>query len=147
MPAAAEHNACVGTLTNNIFYLDNTAGAPFVQGTTNLLHGILSETLIWSHSTGVGMYYSYFTRNGIEYASATSSVRKGGRVTKGDQVYLGRVVDKERHIFRNRERGLFSYDIETGEFLDPPRDFDEPPVRRKNARPRPKVLSVSFGDV
>ena len=92
------------------------------------------------------MYYSYFTRNGIEYASATESVRDGKRVTKGAQVYLGRVVDKELHLFRSRERGLFSYDIETGEFLDPPRGYDEPRAPRKNARPRPKVLTVSFGD-
>ena len=92
------------------------------------------------------MYYNYFTRNGIEYASAASSVREGGKVTKGSQVYLGRVVDKKLHIFRSRERGLFAYDIEKGEFLDPPRGYDEPPARRKNARPRPKVLSVSFGD-
>ena len=92
------------------------------------------------------MYYSYFTRNGIEYASAAESVRDGKRVTKGAQVYLGRVVDRELHLFRSRERGLFRYDIETGEFLDPPRGYDEPPTPRKNARPRPKVLSVSFGD-
>ena len=92
------------------------------------------------------MYYSYFTRNGIEYASAASSVREGGRVTKGEQVYLGRVVDKERHIFRSRERGLFAYDIDKGEFLDPPRGYDEAPTRRKNARRKPKVLTVSFGD-
>ena len=92
------------------------------------------------------MYYSYFTRNGIEYASAAESVRDGKRVTKGAQVYLGRVVDRELHLFRSRERGLFRYDIETGEFLDPPRGYDEPRAPRKNARPRPKVLSVSFGD-
>ena len=93
------------------------------------------------------MYYSNFTRNGIEYASATEPVGDGRRVTKGAQVYLSRVVDKDLHLFRSKERGLFRYDIETGEFGDPPRGYDEPHTPRKNARPRRKVLSVSFGDV
>ena len=41
------------------------------------------------------MYYSYFTRNGIEYASTARSVREGKRVMTGERVYFGRFVDKD----------------------------------------------------
>ena len=92
------------------------------------------------------MYYSYFKNNGIEYASALRSVRNGDKVTKAEQIYLGRVVDKGRHIFRSKKRGLFVYDIDTGEFLDPPSDFEEPPIRRKNAKAKPRFRTLSFGD-
>ena len=60
------------------------------------------------------MYYSYFKNNGIEYASALRAVRNGDKVTKAEQIYPGRVIDKERHIFRSKKRGLFVYDIDTG---------------------------------
>ena len=33
------------------------------------------------------------------------SVREGARVTRGDLVYLGRVVDRARGVYRSRERG------------------------------------------
>ncbi len=39
------------------------------------------------------------TVNGVEYGTLTSSIRKGRKVGKSDQVYLGRVIDKERGIF------------------------------------------------
>ena len=59
------------------------------------------------------MYINYNTVNGIEYGTLTSSVRSGHKVGKSDQVYLGRVIDKERGIFKSRERGLFTYDLES----------------------------------
>jgi len=40
-------------------------------------------------------------------------VRSGHKVGKSSQVYLGRVIDKERGIFKSRERGLFTYDPES----------------------------------
>ena len=48
------------------------------------------------------MYINYNTVGGIEYGTATTSVRAGSKVGKGDQIYLGRVIDKERHIFKNQ---------------------------------------------
>ena len=62
------------------------------------------------------MYINYNVVNGIEYGTATHSVRKGSNVGKGDQIYLGRVIDKDKGIFKSRERGLFVYDVETNIF-------------------------------
>ena len=57
------------------------------------------------------MYIAYSIKKGNEYATLTSSVRDGAKVVKGESINLGRVLDKERGIFRNRERGVFTYDI------------------------------------
>lgn len=97
------------------------------------------------------MYIDYFMRGGIEYARATRSVREGAKVTKADQVYLGRVVDRDLGLFRNRKWGLFAYDVETGEVLPPPAGYEERPLVRENARgdehPEQGLRSVSFGDM
>lgn len=90
------------------------------------------------------MYISYNVVDGNEYATVVTSVRDGSKVTKEDRMYLGRVVDKERGVYRSKARGLFSYDLETGEFGPAPDDVEEP--RRRNARPARPVLAVSFGD-
>ena len=63
------------------------------------------------------MYINYNTVNGIEYGTLTSSVRSGRKVGKGEQIYLGRVIDKERGIFKSRERGLFTYDLATNSLI------------------------------
>ena len=93
------------------------------------------------------MYINYNTVGGIEYGTATTSVRTGNKVSKGDQIYLGRVVDKERHIFKSRERGLFVYDLDTNSFSPVPADYEEPRNRRKTKYPIRPTLVVSFGDV
>ncbi len=97
------------------------------------------------------MYIAYNMRNGIEYATISSSVRRGSKIVKGTSIYLGRVLDKERGIYRSRERGIFTYDLATNEFGPPPADFTEP-SRGKKGRgfqdPKispPRVLT--FGDV
>ena len=93
------------------------------------------------------MYINYNTIGGIEYGTVTSSVRSGKKVSKGDRIYLGRVIDKERGIFKSRERGLFVYDLETNTFGPVPDDFEMPKAQRKKkyaARPTP---IVSFGDI
>ncbi|MDO4798748.1 MAG: transposase [Coriobacteriales bacterium] len=90
------------------------------------------------------MYVSYNVVDGNEYATVVRSVRDGARVTKEDRVYLGRVVDKARGVYRSRERGLFTYDLATDEFGDAPQDVAEP--ARRNARRVRPVLAVSFGD-
>lgn len=93
------------------------------------------------------MYINYNTVGGIEYGTATTSVRTGNKVGKGDQIYLGRVIDKERHIFKSRERGLFVYDLGTNSFSPVPADYEEPQTRRKTKYPIRPTLVVSFGDV
>ena len=62
------------------------------------------------------MYINYKIKDGIEYAMVVTSVRKGSSVTKEKPLYLGRVIDKDQCIFKNRERGIFKYDIQTNTF-------------------------------
>lgn len=90
------------------------------------------------------MYINYIPRNGILYATLTSSVRINGRVTKSkDSIYLGRVLDKERNIFQTRKDGVFMLNPKTWEKCPPPVDF-VPSIKRKNAKD-PELL-LDFGD-
>jgi hypothetical protein len=93
------------------------------------------------------MYINYNIVGGIEYGTLTSSVRNGSKVGKGEQVYLGRVINKECGIFKSRERGIFVYDLETGTFQPVPADYEEPKAQRKTKYPERPILVVSFGDV
>ena len=93
------------------------------------------------------MYINYNTMNGIEYGTATTSVRRGSTVGKGDRIYLGRVIDKEKCIFKNKERGLFVYDVKTNTFNPVPPDYIEPKTKRKTKYPSRQNLVVSFGDI
>lgn len=98
------------------------------------------------------MYIAYSIKKGNEYATLTSSVRDGAKVVKGESINLGRVLDKERGIFRNRERGVFTYDIRTGQYGTAPADFVEPAKRRrgkyiKDGRKKRSLLVLQFGDI
>ena len=93
------------------------------------------------------MYINYNTIGGIEYGTVTRSVRTGEKVSKSDQIYLGRVIDKERGIFKSRDRGLFVYDIETNTFAPVPADFEMPTIQRKKKYAARPTLIVSFGDI
>ncbi len=55
------------------------------------------------------MFISYSQKKGFLYASITTSRRDGAVVTK-EYVNLGRVLDKERGIYQNRQKGVFTYD-------------------------------------
>ena len=93
------------------------------------------------------MYINYNIVNGKEYGTVTASVRKGKSVSKGKQIYLGRVIDKENGIFKNRERGLFKYDLATDSYSSVSADFEEPKDQRKTKYQKRPVLIVSFGDI
>lgn len=93
------------------------------------------------------MYINYKVQGGIEYAMVVTSVRKGVNVGKGDIIYLGRVIDKERNIFKSRERGLFIYDLENNQFLQVPPEYQAPKINRKTKVPSRPNLIVSFGDL
>ena len=58
------------------------------------------------------MYIGYDIKNGVKYAKLCKSVRVNGKVTT-QQKSLGRVLDIEKGIYQNRERGVFTYDPET----------------------------------
>ena len=93
------------------------------------------------------MYINYKTVGGFEYGTVMRSVRTGGKVGKEDQIYLGRVIDKEKGIFKSRERGIFVYSIGANAFAPVPAEYIEPKLRHKTKYPaRPKLI-VSFGDL
>lgn len=84
------------------------------------------------------MYISYSKSNGYLYAQLAESARNGNSVSKTYVANLGRVLDKEKGIYRNRERGVFTYDISTDTYgtVDP--DYSEPPKRKQG-----KYLRIS----
>ena len=87
------------------------------------------------------MYLAYDKKNGVEYAKICTGKRIDGKVNI-DQISLGRVIDKEKHIFHNRKRGFFSYDVETDSYCEV--DSSAMPVlKRKNSKEK---AILSFGD-
>jgi hypothetical protein len=58
-------------------------------------------------------FIHYKQKNGIEYASVFTPRRESGKKVN-DPIYLGRVIDKENGIYKNRKQGLFTYDIAKG---------------------------------
>ena len=86
------------------------------------------------------MFIAYDIKNGIEYAKLYVSRRDGDDVLK-DYTNLGRVLDKERGIYRNRVRGVFTYDLTTNTYGKSPTEFVPTVVSRKES------LILDFGDV
>ncbi len=77
------------------------------------------------------------------YASLCESVRNGNKVTKGKSVYIGRLLDRERMIFKNKKDGVFQYDLETNTKKPVPADFEHAAYRGKA---REASYSLAFGD-
>lgn len=76
------------------------------------------------------MYIAYRTSNGKTYASLAECSRDRQRIEKNYLENLGRVLDKEKGIYRNRERGVFTYAPATGTYGTVPAGFVEPPKRK-----------------
>jgi hypothetical protein len=87
------------------------------------------------------MYIGYDVKGGIRYAKLCVSERVDGKV-RTTQKSLGRVLDEGKHIYQSRERGVFTYDLATGEYGKPD-PSDIPSVRRWNHR---ESLILDFGD-
>jgi hypothetical protein len=87
------------------------------------------------------MYIGYDVKGGIRYAKLCVSERVDGKV-RTTQKSLGRVLDEGKHIYQSRERGVFTYDLATGEYGKPD-PSDIPSVRRRNHR---ESLILDFGD-
>jgi hypothetical protein len=58
-------------------------------------------------------FVRYETKNGVEYASIYKARRVDGKKIN-DVEYLGRVIDKEKGVFRSRTRGTFVFSIDGG---------------------------------
>ena len=87
------------------------------------------------------MYIAYDVKNGVEYAKLYTSRRDGSRTYK-DHCNLGRVLDKDRGIYQNRERGIFAYSLESNTYESAPVEY-KPPEKGRRREP----LIVDFGDV
>ena len=82
------------------------------------------------------MFVSYSRKGDRTYARLVTSRRVDGKVVK-ETSNLGRVVDRERHVFRSRERGTSAFDPKRGEFGPAPAGgWPVPPER----------LVLDFGD-
>lgn len=98
------------------------------------------------------MYIAYRTSNGKTYAYVAESVREGQSVDKKYLINLGRVLDKDKGIYRNRERGVYTYDIDTGSYGKVEADFVEPPKRTPGryvtvAGKKRSRLCIEFGNI
>jgi hypothetical protein len=85
------------------------------------------------------MFIAYDIKNGIEYAKLCVSSRIGAEVSK-DYTNLGRVLDKGRGIYKNRERGVFTYDLASNTYGKAPVEYVPPAASRK------ELLILDFGD-
>ena len=89
------------------------------------------------------MYIGYDIKNGKKYAKICKSERINGKV-KTTQIPLGRVINEEAGIYRNRKLGIFTYDLNTNTYGKPSASVIIPPDFRANAREK---LILDFGDV
>lgn len=83
-----------------------------------------------------------YSGSGGRYASAAVSKRNGNE-TSMEYIYLGKVIDREAGIYQSRERGVFTFDVETASFGEVPENFAFP---QKQASAKRKRISVDFGD-
>ena len=74
------------------------------------------------------------------------SVRVGGKISKPNQVYLGKVIDKEKNIFWTRERGYYTFDPSTQAFGDPAKEDIPGPDFKADLKTRQNPVIVDFGD-
>ncbi len=86
----------------------------------------------------------YISIAGNGYASAAISYRDEQDKSKVriDYLYLGKVLDREKGIYQNRERGIFTFNPETQEFGVPPQSYVPPQKERK----KDTRVCVDFGD-
>ena len=85
--------------------------------------------------------YVFYSGPNDRYASAGISKRNGSN-TSVDVIYLGRVIDKEAGIYKSRERGMFTFDSDSGEFGSVPENYVPPEII--DHRITHKHVSVDF---
>ena len=91
------------------------------------------------------MYINYDQKGNYEYATASSSKRNGKSVGKDQQIYLGRVIDKERRIFKSKERGMFIFDPESVSFTPASEDVTATLPKAEDNRRREQLI-LDFGN-
>ena len=88
------------------------------------------------------MAIEYKISNGIEYAMISKSFRENGKIHKSKRINLGRVIDKEKGIYKNRERGIFQFDPKTNEYSKVPADYIEPAIKRNKKYRDREILNI-----
>lgn len=86
------------------------------------------------------MYLTYTNKNGKLYARIDVARRVGKKVVK-ESTNLGRVLDKEKGIYKNRKRGIFTYDLATNTYGTVSGDFTDP-----TESPVKEELILDFGN-
>lgn len=87
--------------------------------------------------------YIFYSGSNDCYASAGVSKRNGTE-TSVDTIYLGKVLDREAGIYKSRERGVFTFNPENGEFGTVPESYVPP--KSEDRRMKRSRVSVDFGD-
>jgi hypothetical protein len=87
------------------------------------------------------MYIGYDKKHDKIYAKLCTSKRNGKETSK-EYENLGLVLDKDRGIYQNRIRGIFTYNLENNTYGKPPDSFE--PVDRG---PKKEKLILDFGDM
>ena len=65
----------------------------------------MAQHIIYSPPTG---------KKGAVYATVVKSIRNGNKVGQERILYLGTVIDKEKGIYKNRERGVYRFNLKEG---------------------------------
>lgn len=89
------------------------------------------------------MFITYQMQNGVLYATLTSSFRDGKKIRKTYQT-LGRVLDKEKGIYKSRQRGVFRYDLQSNTYDSVEAGYTIPEIHRKENSRREKLI-LDFG--
>ncbi len=79
--------------------------------------------------------------NGAVYASLVDGIRTGNTVRQKYIANLGRVIDREKGIYKNRERGIYQFSLEDG-YSQVPGELLPPGA----ATPAREKLILDFGD-
>ena len=86
--------------------------------------------------------YIIYSGKADEYASAAIS-RRNGSNTSIEYTYLGRVLDREKGIYKSKNRGVFTFNTSTGEYGTVPEEYIPPALTTAKMQKR---VSVDFGD-
>lgn len=89
------------------------------------------------------MHIMYHIAGGNTYARLAESCREGGTVKK-KTTNLGKVIDKDKGIYQNRQRGIYQFDISTMQYKDVA--LQELPDAVSRDAPLKERLILDFGD-
>ncbi|NLZ64362.1 MAG: transposase [Lentisphaerae bacterium] len=87
------------------------------------------------------MFIGYDKKGGALYAKLLEAHRERGKPKQKLLYALGRVLDKDRGIYRNLERGVFMYDLSSNTYGAAPENYVPSPIRRGREQ-----LLLDFGD-